>query len=302
MAVEDLRDPSAMQSAMRAPSVVQNLSIGADLYGDRSQIRYPYDTGVQLYTCNAPGGTLTPVRSLNTHLLAGESEKRPQVGCDYVASFADSSFLPKGFATDELYFTVTSIGLSFVLFGLSSNVSGTGEDSVLTAPELTQDLLALGASKGETNITGSGIIGAAFFRSLLSGVSIEHSSDGRKCRFNFDFAMSIPSGMGLNDGASIGLSMPSNRLILPVPFLLPPRNVNNSQDITRVLFNSANPLNDPTSQAVAATGGGAGNGKLYALKYKLDYGGYQSFADGKPARQNHAEAVAAAAAEFRTVG
>ena len=288
-------------TVQRAPSVVQNLSIGADLYGDRSQIRYPYDTGVQLYTCTGAGGTLTPVRALNTHLLAGESEKRPQVGCDYVATFADSSFLPKGFATDELYFTVTSIGLSFVVFGLSSHVGGTGAEQTITAPEISQDLLALGASKGETNITGSGIIGAAFWRSLLSSISIEHSSDGRKCRFNFDFAMSIPSGMNLNDEASIGLSMPSNRLVLPVPFLLPPRNVNNSQDITRVLFNSFSTLNDPTSQAVAATGVG-GNNKLYAVKYKLDYGGYQSFADGRPARQNHAEAVAAAAAEFRTVG
>ena len=292
MAVNDLRDPVAIQGAMRAPSVVQNLNLASDLCGDRSNINVLYDSGVQLYSHSGGAGkNFVPLRTQNTHLLAGESEKRPDVGCDYTASFADTSFLPRGFASDQLFFAVTGLGISIVQFGKVA-AALTVPDKMSTA-QINADLAAQGTDA--TAFTSApGAVANAVFRATFSGVYIEYRQDGRKCSFVLPSVLGMSSGSGLNDATSLGFPMPGNKQSNPVPFLLSPRNTNQSQEIFVVNFTSPN--------EIATIGTPAAGAGTYALKYNLLFSGYFCMEDGRPAQQNFSLATAAAASEYRVIG
>jgi len=277
-------------SDVRAPSVVQNLNLASDLYGDRSNINVLYDSGVQLYEhTGGASKNFKPLRSQNTHLLAGESELRPDVGCNYTATFADTSFLPKGFASDQLYFAVTGLGISIVQFGrVIGPLSGT--DKMSTA-QIDADLAAQGTDAA--NFTSApGAVANAVFRATFSGVYIEYRQDGRKCSFVLPSVLGMSSGSGLNDATSLGLPMPGNKQSNPVPFLLSARNTQQSQEIFLVNFTSPNEI-----ASIGAPAAGT-----YALKYNLLFSGYFCMEDGRPAQQNFSLATAAAASEFRVIG
>ena len=274
-----------------APGVVQNLNLASDLYGDRSNIRSPFDTGVQIYKVLA-GHIFSPQRTENVHLLAGESEKRPQVGCDFVATFNWSSLLPKGFASDQFYFAVTSLALSFQQFGKVS-AAVAGGITTMTSGVVEQNAATLGvADKTGTAIAQPNQVGAAVFRSMLASAWLEYLQDGRKCSYVFDNSLNIPGGGAqLADASQNGLSLLSNRAQLPVPFLLSPRNTNNSQEIIKVHFADANPVYDITDTALTDA--------FYAVAYRLDLGGYFCDAQGNPANQAWSLQTAAAAREYR---
>jgi hypothetical protein len=282
-----------------APSIVQNLNMASDLYGDRSNIRNPYDTGVQIFTVNG-SNQFVPQRSLNTHLLAGETELRPEVGTNFVATFNWSSFLPKGFASDQFYYAVTSIGLSIVSFG---KVTATGSPLKMDDPTILVDRAAQGIV---TALSAAPVAGDAvavqypgqllgqLARATFGGAWMEYKQDGRKTSFVFDHMLNIPSVTSMNDASGIGLSLQSNRAMLPVPFLLSPRNTNQSQEVVLVHFEDANPVADLSFAATA--------GDEYALVYKLDFGGYFCDAQGNPAEQEFTLANARLAADYRPVG
>ena len=293
-----------------APSIVQNLNMASDLYGDRSNIRNPYDLGVQLFSRPvAPAASVfRPLRKLNTHLLNGETEKRPGVGTDFVAPFNWSSFLPKGFASDQFYYAVTSIGLSAVSFGKVST-SGALEDTVMDARAIEYDLPSLGQAPASINSSPGQVLGNVF-RATMASAWAEYRQDGRKTSFVFDSLLNVPSVTQMNDASANGLSLQSNRAMLPVPFLLSPRNTNQSQEVVVVHFEidtvgGANTglIASPNAIADVAPGApGSADNDIYALVYKLDFGGYFCDAQGNPADQEFTLANARLAADYRPVG
>ena len=278
-----------------APAIVQNLNMASDLYGDRSNIRNPYDTGVQLFTNAGAGANFVPVRSSNTHLLNGESEKRPNVGCDFTATFNWSSFLPKGFASDQFYYAVTSIGLSAVQFGLGQHDASVDK---LNTGNLILDGASQGVEAASVTLLPGQVLGT-IFRSVFSGAWMEYKQDGRKTSFVFDHLLNIPAVTTINDAAGVGLSLQSNRALLPVPFLLSPRNTNQSQEVLKINFANLNEVECVTGNALTATLAGT---DIYAFVYKLDFGGYFCDAAGNPANQEYTLASARASAEYRPVG
>ena len=290
-----------------APSIVQNLNMASDLYGDRSNIRNPYDLGVQLFEVQSK--TFLPLRALNTHLLNGETEKRPSVGTNFEATFNWSSFLPKGFASDQFYYAVTSIGLSAVSFGkVDKNPPTPNTDianTVMAVPGVQFTKAALGFDQVFPVSSYPGQVLANVFRATMSSAWAEYRQDGRKTSFIFDNLMNIPSVTQLNDASANGLSLQSNRAMLPVPFLLSPRNTNQSQEVVVIHFE-----NDTTGSFGLVTGncgivdvtGLAANDDIYALVYKLDFGGYFCDAQGNPADQEFTLANARLAADYRPVG
>ncbi len=289
-----------------APAIVQNLNMASDLYGDRSNIRNPYDTGVQLFAMS--GNSFGPKRTSNIHLLNGETEKRPSVGCDFVATFNWSSFLPKGFASDQFYYAVTSIGLSAVQFGKVTVDDNTLSDVVMTTGAVANDAPSQGfigaafpavalANNPGVAVQRPGQVLASVFRSVFAGAWMEYKQDGRKTAFVFDHLLNIPAVTTLNDAAGVGLSLQSNRALLPVPFLLSPRNTNQSQEVLELHFADLNSVADLSGLAETSSGTEA-----YALVYKLDFGGYFCDAAGNPANQEYTLASARAAAEYRPIG
>ena len=289
-----------------APSIVQNLNMASDLYGDRSNIRNPYDLGVQLFsvTGTVPGAVagFRPLRLTNTHLLNGETEKRPSVGTDFLATFNWSSFLPKGFASDQFYYAVTSIGLSAVSFGRvtapSPVVATELGDTVMTTPGVQFTEAALGQTPAGINSFPGQVLGNVF-RATMGSAWAEYRQDGRKTSFIFDNLLNVPSVTQLNDASANGLSLQSNRAMLPVPFLLSPRNTNQSQEVIVIHFeidntSVVNEISDVTQTTTAA--------QRYALVYKLDFGGYFCDAQGNPADQEFTLANARLAADYRPVG
>ena len=98
--------------------------------------------------------------------------------------------------------------------------------------------------------------------------------------------------------------------MLPVPFLLSPRNTNQSQEVVVVHFEidtvgGANTglITSPNAIAdVAPAAAGSANNDIYALVYKLDFGGYFCDAQGNPADQEFTLANARLAADYRPVG
>ena len=295
-----------MANEIIAPSIVQNLNMASDLYGDRSNIRNPYDLGVQLFEVET--STFLPLRKLNTHLLNGETEKRPSVGTDFLATFNWSSFLPKGFASDQFYYAVTSIGLSAVSFGRvtapSPVVATELGDTVMTTPGVQFTEAALGQTPAGINSFPGQVLGNVF-RATMGSAWAEYRQDGRKTSFIFDNLLNVPSVTQLNDASANGLSLQSNRAMLPVPFLLSPRNTNQSQEVIVIHFE-----NDTTGAYGAVTGNcgiadvtiSAVNNNIYALVYKLDFGGYFCDAQGNPADQEFTLANARLAADYRPVG
>ena len=290
-----------MANEIIAPSIVQNLNMASDLYGDRSNIRNPYDLGVQLFEVET--STFLPLRKLNTHLLNGETEKRPSVGTDFLATFNWSSFLPKGFASDQFYYAVTSIGLSAVSFGKVTApspvvVSELG-DTVMTTAGVQFDEAALGQSDANGINSFPGQVLGNVFRATMGSAWAEYRQDGRKTSFIFDNLLNVPSVTQLNDASANGLSLQSNRAMLPVPFLLSPRNTNQSQEVIVIHFeidntSVVNEISDVTQTTTAA--------QRYALVYKLDFGGYFCDAQGNPADQEFTLANARLAADYRPVG
>lgn len=275
------------QRRVVAPGVVQNLSMASDLYGDRSNIRTPFDTGAQTFTMSAPGGDFVPQRTVNTHLLAGESEKRPDVGMDFVASFAESSFLPKGFASDQFYFAVTSIALTPVSFG---EVEALTADKAMSTGIVNVNYAAIGTNKTGF-VAQAGQVLNQVFRATFAGVYIEYLQDGRKCSFVFDQALSIPGSSALNDVAANSLPVIGARAMLPVPFLLSPRNTNQSQEILKVHFERLNKIVD-----ISGTTGGT---EEYALVYRLDFQGFFCDAEGNPADQAYTLRTALNASDYK---
>ena len=280
-------------SDVRAPSVVQNLNLASDLYGDRSNINVLYDSGVQLYSYagGGAGKSFVPIRTQNTHLLAGESELRPDVGCDYPATFADTSFLPRGFASDQLFFAVTSLGISIVQFGRVAAALNGGNK--MSTAQINADLVAQGTDAAAFT-SAPGAVANAVFRSTFSLAYSEYRSDGRKCSFVLPWMLGMSSGSGLNDATSLGFPMPGNKQSNPVPFLLSPRNTNQSQEIFVVNFTAPN-----ETAAIDTLAPAAGT---YALKYNLLFSGYFCDEQGVPAMQNFSRATAAAASEYRVIG
>ena len=285
-----------------APPIVQNLNMASDLYGDRSNIRNPYDLGVQIFEVDGgPPKSFIPQRTLNTHLLAGETEKRPEVGTNFTATFNWSSFLPKGFASDQFYYAVTSIGLSAVTFG-KVTASGAGSSAVMDDQFIEQTLASVGAADTAvgTKVLAPGQVLNSVFRATMQTAWLEYKQDGRKTSFVFDHALNIPSVTSMNDAAGVGLSLQSNRAMLPVPFLLSPRNTNQSQEVVLVHFeiDTASPADnaivDLTDESTA--------GNFYALVYKLDFGGYFCDAQGNPAEQEYTLTNARLAADYRPIG
>ena len=295
-----------MANEIIAPSIVQNLNMASDLYGDRSNIRNPYDLGVQLFEVET--STFLPLRKLNTHLLNGETEKRPSVGTDFLATFNWSSFLPKGFASDQFYYAVTSIGLSAVSFGRvtapSPVVATELGDTVMTTPGVQFTEAALGQTPAGINSFPGQVLGNVF-RATMGSAWAEYRQDGRKTSFIFDNLLNVPSVTQLNDASANGLSLQSNRAMLPVPFLLSPRNTNQSQEVIVIHFE-----NDTTGDYGLVTGNcgivdvtdQATDTDIYALVYKLDFGGYFCDAQGNPADQEFTLANARLAADYRPVG
>ena len=284
-----------------APSIVQNLNMASDLYGDRSNIRNPYDLGVQLFTCAIANHLFQPLRTLNTHLLAGETEKRPEVGTNFTATFNWSSFLPKGFASDQFYYAVTSIGLSIVSFGkvqVDSNATSSAkmDDPLITFDQAAQGVV-VGAGGNQVAMQYPGQFLNQLARATFGGAWMEYKQDGRKTSFVFDQMLNIPSTTHLNDAAGVGLSLQSNRAMLPVPFLLSPRNTNQSQEVVLVHFENLNPVFD-----ISLLGDTPAATDAYALVYKLDFGGYFCDAQGNPAEQEFTLANARLAADYRPVG
>jgi hypothetical protein len=279
-----------MAQSDTAPAIVQNLNMASDLYGDRSNIRNPYDTGVQLFTNIGSGANFIPIRGSNTHLLNGESEKRPNVGCDFTATFNWSSFLPKGFASDQFYYAVTSIGITPLAFGLGEHDAGV---SALNTGKLVIDGASQGVEPASVTLLPGQVLGT-MYRATFTGAWMEYKQDGRKTSFVFDHLLNIPAVTTLNDAAGVGLSLQSNRAMLPVPFLLSPRNTNQSQEVLELHFADLNPISDLSG--LAETSGGT---EGYALVYKLDFGGYFCDAAGTPANQEYTLASARAAASCR---
>lgn len=280
-----------------APAIVQNLNMASDLYGDRSNIRNPYDTGVQIFTCAGAGNAFVPQRTtaagiVNTHLLNGETELRPEVGANFTATFNWSSFLPKGFASDQFYYAVTSIGLSAVGFGFATR-SATSPNA-LTSGTMGFDIASLG---GAGSALSAGQVLNQIFRATFMGAWMEYKQDGRKTAFVFDHLLNIPAPTTMNDAAGVGLSLQSNRAMLPVPFLLSPRNTNQSQEVVVVHFENPNQIQDITGAAQATDAD-----SCYALVYKLDFGGYFCDAKGNPADQEFTLANARLAADYRPIG
>ena len=292
-----------MANEIIAPSIVQNLNMASDLYGDRSNIRNPYDLGVQLFEVQgvAPGGVraFRPLRQTNTHLLNGETEKRPSVGTDFDATFNWSSFLPRGFASDQFYYAVTSIGLSAVSFG---RVTSTGalENSVMSTPAIESTQASTGTDNaGSLICSSSGQVLGNVYRATMASAWAEYRQDGRKTSFIFDNLLNVPSVTQMNDASANGLSLQGNRAMLPVPFLLSPRNTNQSQEVVVIHFeidnvSVANEIADVSRTSTAAD--------IYALVYKLDFGGYFCDAKGNPADQEFTLANARLAADYRPVG
>ena len=280
-----------------APSIVQNLNMASDLYGDRSNIRNPYDLGVQMFSYDAASSSFIPQRTLNTHLLNGETEKRPSVGTDFEATFNWSSFLPKGFASDQFYYAVTSIGLSAVSFGQVTR-TGTLENSVMSTPSVASTLASAGA-QGAAIVSSPGQVLGNVYRATMASAWAEYRQDGRKTSFVFDSLLNVPSVTQMNDASGNGLSLQSNRAMLPVPFLLSPRNTNQSQEVVVVHFeiDNTSAANEISDVSQTATGG-----NIYALVYKLDFGGYFCDAQGNPADQEFTLANARLAADYRPVG
>ena len=287
-----------------APSIVQNLNMASDLYGDRSNIRNPYDLGVQLFVhrlAAGPVGSFLPLRTLNTHLLNGETEKRPSVGTNFDATFNWSSFLPKGFASDQFYYAVTSIGLSAVSFGRVSLDpafdSNKPADAVMDDRAVALTGAALGCDPGPVTSYPGQVLGNVY-RATMQTAWAEYRQDGRKTSFVFDSLLNVPSVTQMNDASANGLSLQSNRAMLPVPFLLSPRNTNQSQEVVVIHFeidseSAAYGIDDVTGNATAGD---------YALVYKLDFGGYFCDAQGNPADQEFTLANARLAADYRPVG
>ena len=295
-------------SEAAAPAIVQNLNMASDLYGDRSNIRNPFDTGVQLFTNAGAGANFVPLRTSNTHLLNGESEKRLNVGCDFTTTFNWSSFLPKGFASDQFFYAVTSVGLSAVSFGKVTVDNNASDEAKMVAALVANDPAAQGfvgaafpaaalANNPGVALQRPGQVLASVFRSVFAGAWMEYKQDGRKTAFVFDHLLNIPAVTTLNDAAGVGLSLQSNRAMLPVPFLLSPRNTNQSQEVLEIHFADLNQITDLSglAETSAATEG-------YALVYKLDFGGYFCDAAGNPANQEFTLASARAAAEYRPIG
>lgn len=288
----------------QAPAIVQNLNMASDLYGDRSNIRNPYDLGVQLFREDT--NRFVPQRTLNTHLLNGETEARPGVGTSFPATFNWSSFLPKGFASDQFYYAVTAIGLSVVSFGkveTNSFANFTGNDYLMTDPTVGIDA----ASQGVVHSAGSAVLASPvaiqfpgqllgqLARATFGGAWAEYKQDGRKTAFVFDNLLNIPSTTALNDASTTGMPLLSNRAMLPVPFLLSPRNTNQSQEIIQIHFEDLNPVADLSFLADTT------DTEAYALVYRLDFSGYFCDASGNPANQEYTLASAAAAASFQPV-
>ena len=282
-----------MAEKTASPAIVQNLNMASDLYGDRSNIRNPYDLGVQLFTCTGPGSSFVPVRTSNVHLLNGETEKRPSVGCDFTATFNWSSFLPKGFMSDQFYFAVTSIAVVPVAFGFGTHNANTDK---LNSGKLVLDSASLGIAPASV-VQHPGQMLATMFRATFAGAWMEYKQDGRKTAFVFDHLLNIPAPTTMNDAAGIGLSLQSNRAMLPVPFLLSPRNTNQSQEVVEIHFADANPIADLSGLAKTETETAA-----YALVYKLDFGGFFCDASGNPADQEFTLANARLAADYRPIG
>jgi hypothetical protein len=284
----------------QAPAIVQNLNMASDLYGDRSNIRNPYDLGVQLFVVDA-SHTFKPQRTLNTHLLNGETELRPGVGTNFVATFNWSSFLPKGFASDQFYYAVTAIGITPVQFAKCATASGVGNEAQMTGSGLILDKVAAGADQNG-NVLFPGQLLGQVYRATMATAWGEYKQDGRKTAFVFDHLLNIPSTTAITDAASVGMPLLSNRAMLPVPFLLSPRNTNQSQEIIQIHFELETPaaslgadnaIYDLSEIAVADD--------LYALVYRIDFSGYFCDASGNPANQEYTLASAAAAASFQPV-
>jgi hypothetical protein len=282
-----------------APSIVQNLNMASDLYGDRSNIRNPYDLGVQLFEVQAPGGikSFFPLRQTNTHLLNGETEKRPSVGTDFEATFNWSSFLPKGFASDQFYYAVTSIGLSAVSFGKVTR-TGALENSVMSTPAIASTQAATGTDTAAISSFPGQVLGNVY-RATMASAWAEYRQDGRKTSFIFDNLLNVPSVTQMNDASGNGLSLQSNRAMLPVPFLLSPRNTNQSQEVVVIHFEIEN---DSVVNEISDVTQTTADKDVYALVYKLDFGGYFCDAQGNPADQEFTLANARLAADYRPVG
>ena len=296
-----------MANEIIAPSIVQNLNMASDLYGDRSNIRNPYDLGVQLFEVDV-NHVFLPLRKTNTHLLNGETEKRPSVGTDFEASFNWSSFLPKGFASDQFYYAVTSIGLSAVSFGRVTAPTPTPNtalgDTVMTTPGVEFTEAALGQLTGSISSFPGQVLGNVY-RSTMGSAWAEYRQDGRKTSFIFDNLLNVPSVTQLNDASASGLSLQSNRAMLPVPFLLSPRNTNQSQEVVVIHFenDSTGPYGTVTGKCgIVDVTQTATDSNIYALVYKLDFGGYFCDAKGNPADQEFTLANARLAADYRPVG
>ena len=299
-----------MADKIIAPAIVQNLNMASDLYGDRSNIRNPYDLGVQIFEVVNDGGAkrfFQPLRTLNTHLLKGQSQNRPGVGTNFEATFNWSSFLPNGFASDQFYYAVTSIGLSAVAFGaVTAPLQVPASDTVMTKSPLVYDPASLGSVVGlDENVSAPGQVLNSIFRATFANAWMEYKQDGRKTSFVFDQMLNIPSVTSMNDAAGVGLSLQSNRAMLPVPFLLSPRNTNQSQEVVLVHFeiDTAVPVNPSTNKSQIIDVTAASNtGDNYALVYKLDFGGYFCDAQGNPAEQDFTLTNARLAADYRPVG
>jgi len=276
-----------------APAIVQNLNMASDLYGDRSNIRNPYDTGVQLFS--VASNAFVPQRTLNTHLLNGETELRPGVGTNFTATFNWSSFLPKGFASDQFYYAVTSISLSPVIFGAVS-FTGTGQDAVMDESWVKLDKASAGANQNGNTLFPGQLLGQVF-RATFANAWMEYKQDGRKTAFVFDHMLNIPAPTTINDAAGVGLSLQSNRAMLPVPFLLSPRNTNQSQEVVQIHFELDTDSTNNSIYDLSEVASGE-----YALVYKLDFGGYFCDAKGNPADQEFTLANARLAADYRPIG
>ena len=184
-------------------------------------------------------------------------------------------------------------------------VSGVLENTVMS----TAAVASTEASSGSNIIPGfsssPGQVLGNVFRATMASAWAEYRQDGRKTSFVFDSLLNIPSVTQLNDASANGLSLQSNRAMLPVPFLLSPRNTNQSQEVIVIHFE-----NDTTGAYGAVTGNcgiadvtiSAVNNNIYALVYKLDFGGYFCDAQGNPADQEFTLANARLAADYRPVG
>jgi hypothetical protein len=174
----------------------------------------------------------------------------------------------------------------------------------MSTPSVASTLASAGAQTGAI-VSSPGQVLGNVYRATMASAWAEYRQDGRKTSFIFDSLLNVPSVTQMNDASGNGLSLQSNRAMLPVPFLLSPRNTNQSQEVIVIHFE-----NDTTGAYGTVTGncgivdvtGLTVAAQIYALVYKLDFGGYFCDAQGNPADQEFTLANARLAADYRPVG